>query len=180
MRIFRFCGLWWFKCKTHWGSISIRTWHFVEFLHSNSSFPWQLTQNFQILQSKMIQIQEEWKLQFKILGTEISVTEFLRGNSKIPQQQNQNFQILWSKTIQMQKKKGAWRCPRWFKLYKHFNAQHAHDIHNLRDHISKIAFFIPTKNQWQKLKFFKKQKSQKCTFCDSEKIKHHWSTNEYH
>ena len=40
---------------------------------------------------------------------------------------------------------------------------------NLWDHISKIVFFIPTKNLWWKLKFFKKQKSHKCTFCDSEK-----------
>ncbi len=51
---------------------------------------------------------------------------------------------------------------------------------NLWYYISKIAFFIPTKNQWRKFKFFKKQKSQKCTFCDSEKIKRNWSTNEYH
>ena len=45
------------------------------------------------------------------------------------------------------KKNGAWRRPRWFQLYKHFNARHAPNTHNLRDHISKIAFFIPTKNQ---------------------------------
>ena len=77
----------------------------------------------------------------------------------------------------------------WFKQILQMAVPECHVIACSRNWKSQTAWtkklsmhapVIPSKNLWPKFKLVKKQKSQKCTFCDSDNFKHNWSTNEYH